>query len=70
MIVVYAKNIIEQILEAKAEAARKNVRIDKIILTDDEYGELKWGIPPFTFVCLPTKPQGPVTVYGIKIEVA
>lgn len=41
MKVIYAKPISEQIIEAQAQAEREGRRIEKIILTDDEFEQLK-----------------------------
>lgn len=50
MQIIYTKPISEQIIEAQAEAMRSGRRIEKIVLTRDEFDQLKtearrdWGV--------------------------
>jgi hypothetical protein len=41
MKVIYAKPISEQIIEAQAEASRAGRRIEKIVLSQEEFDQLK-----------------------------
>lgn len=70
MQVIYAKPISEQIIEAQAEAERNGRRIEKIVLTQDEFEQLKaearrvWGVGRKTI-------QTPsVTMFaGVRLEI-
>ncbi|MFA7175500.1 MAG: hypothetical protein WC340_19150 [Kiritimatiellia bacterium] len=70
MEIIYAKSISEQIIDALAEAAREGRRIEKIVLTEDEFEQLKsetsqYGGVLRDRICEP----GPLVFCGMYIEV-
>jgi acyl-coenzyme A thioesterase PaaI-like protein len=70
MKVIYAKPISEQIIEAQAEATRAGRRIEKIVLTQDEFNQLKAEARRVWEVSRKTIQTPSVTMFaGVRLEI-